>query len=362
MNKVNTGIKYQLLNERRRGRIFPYQYRNCPEPRMLNRTPYKEDLSGMTTKDKNKHIYRNTGEFVSMCSIGFEVEKVGFSRECIENSELFSRCDDQVIETIFFNKLETDSSCGTEGVSNILPLIPKGRWRNKIFSLMKEAECIIDDRFSPSDTTCGGHTTIGVRGMTGNTLNKRIRLFSGFVMSLYKRRMSNNYCNHNLRMDVDNYYSFVSPRPHGEWLDRERQMRDTNRMNGKYQFCLVKPSSRGQRDLIEYRVVPRFKSVKEMIRRYEFFYELVNHIIEDDNVSCVDGVFVRHGNSFGKLWRKIKPIVQRMFPNDEQRVKDIYTDSKHFQRFIDSGIISNRVRKWICPTQTEWSERIGVSL
>ena len=354
MNRLKTGIKYQLLNERRRGRIFPYQSSNAPSPRFLNNSLHREDLNGMTTKEIAKHIIKDRERgYVSRITVGFEVEKLGFARECIDNAELFTRVDSVVKETIFFNKLERDSSCETEGVSNILPLIPRGRWRNKVFSLMKDAESLIDDRYSPSDRTCGGHTTIGVVGMSGTELNKRVRLFSGFVMSLYRKRLSNNYCNHNLRMNVDTPFQFQPPRQYQRWINREEQMRRVESYHQKYQFCLIKPSRRGQRDLIEFRVVPRFKSVKEMIRRYEFFYELINHVIDDNNIE---------NRSFAKLWKKLKPIVSRMFPNDEQRVREVYIDAKHFQKFIDTGEISSRVRKWLVPLQQEWAERIGIDV
>jgi hypothetical protein len=122
---------------------------------------------------------------VSRFTIGFEVEKNNFHRGAVKEYELLKG-------------FERDSSCGYEAITHVLPLLPAGTWRTKVFDMMHKAERIIDDRYSPSDEKdydgnykCGGHITLGVAGMTGNELMEATRKYSGIMYAMFRKRLKN---------------------------------------------------------------------------------------------------------------------------------------------------------------------------
>jgi hypothetical protein len=175
-----------------------------------------------------------------------------------------------------------------------------------------QAEKIIDDRYSPSNGDCGGHMTIGVAGMTGDDLREAVRKFSGVVMALFRKRLKNRYCNHNLRMqpycESHNCY---------------------NGWDGKYQFALVKDNC------LEFRVVARFQSVKQVMRRYELMYELVNFSINNPN------------GSFDSFLKRVTPIILSMYNGDTDKANEVLDLSKKFQKFINTGAIHPDIAQYI---------------
>ena len=91
-------------------------------------------------------------------SIGFEIEKKCFEAD---NGSIASDRGEYVGSYDFFCGFETDSSCGVEGVSNILPLAsPRSQFRNNVFMLIDNAKNVIDSKY---DKTCGGHITVSVK-------------------------------------------------------------------------------------------------------------------------------------------------------------------------------------------------------
>ena len=97
---------------------------------------------------------------------------------------------------------ETDGSCGVEAITNVLPLIGKSVWRNKIFNMFSEAKNVIDDQFSPSDLECGGHINLAVKGVSGEELADAIRPFSGIIYALYRFRLRRTWCQSYIHKDV----------------------------------------------------------------------------------------------------------------------------------------------------------------
>jgi hypothetical protein len=257
----------------------------------------KKDVSFLNKKQIAHSLLIDGNTFSSKFTIGIEIEKNSFHRNAVTEYPLF--CG-----------FERDGSCGYEAVTNILPLIPASLWRTKVFNMFAEANRIIEDSYSPSDYKCGGHITIACSGINGKEVNELVRKYSGIVMALFRKRLKNSYCNKNLRMQKEE---------------------DGNHFNGwhyKYQMALVKG------DCLEFRVCSKIESVKQLMRRYELFYELVNFAV---NVKGSYNVFLN----------KIKPIILSMYNNDESKTNEIISLSKSFNKFILDGTISDDIREFI---------------
>jgi hypothetical protein len=198
---------------------------------------------------------------------------------------------------------ERDASCGYEAITHVLPLIPAGTWRNKVFDMMHKAERIIDDRYSPSDTRCGGHITLGVVGMSGNELMDATRKYSGILYAMFRHRLKNTYCRENNRMEWSHYGS-------------------------RYQVCLKKDHT------IEFRLPSKIESVKQMMRRYELCYELLDYAV---NVK----------GSLANFHKRITPLVVSMYNGNEAKAKMILGLASEFQEYINTGVKSENVRDFI---------------
>jgi hypothetical protein len=290
----NNGIVYTTTGTRERGIVQSYHDRNLLTtlaPLFLNKSKHAIDVSGLKKSDQSKAIKFDGEDYQSKFTIGFEVEKNEMSRAVTKEYELFC-------------KLERDSSCGYEAVTHVLPLLPAGKWRTKVFDMMHKAEKIIDDRFSPSSANCGGHITIAVDGLSGRDLRQAIRKNSGIVLALFRNRLSNHYCGSNKRLED------IST-------------------GTRYEVALPK------NDCLEFRLPSRFESVKQMMRRYELFYELVDFSVNNPN------------GSHEAFLRRIKPIILSMYNGEADKVEHIMSLSKHFRKYILAGVVSADINSYI---------------
>jgi len=242
-------------------------------------------------------------EYVSKFTIGFEIEKNTFASR---NTKLFS----------LIAGYERDGSCGVEAVTNILPLVAGGKWRNKVYSMFADAKRVIEDEYSPSDALryddngkayfkCGGHISIGVEGMSGKEIGEAVRLNCGIIYALFRKRLSNSYTCNNIEMDFDRYVST------------------------KYQPVYVK------NNILEFRLPSRVQSVKQMMRRYELMYILMDFSINKPN------------GSHSSLLKKCEPIVSLMYDGDADKVAEIMTLAKSFHKFLKSGARDENIREHI---------------
>jgi hypothetical protein len=277
-----------------RGEIQGYHQK--PNPVLINKS-FKVDVSGLKKVDKRNVLSESLVGFESRFTIGLEVEKNQLHRNAVKEYELF--CG-----------FERDGSCGYEAVTHILPLVGASQWRTKVFDMFHKAEKIIDDRFSPSDKRCGGHVTISCKGLTGKELNEKVRLFSGIILALFRHRLKNTFCNNNLTMKPNYSFDYF------------------NGWHSKYQMALVKG------DLLEFRVISKFESVKQVMRRYELMYELLDFAIND-------------GGTFKKFLAKIRPIIVSMYNGDETKVDEIYGFAVDFQALILTGVVSDKIRPFL---------------
>jgi len=242
-------------------------------------------------KDINKKYYQPKGKyFRTKFTIGFELEKVDLP---------------SLREYAIFKGYEEDGSLNGrnvgEAITNILPLVPKGALRNKIFNLMFQAAPIIN---ANTNTSCGGHTTICVAGMDSQELLSKVRNYAGLLYALYRGRLNNDYCCYDSRMQSGN-------------SDR---------------YSIARAKSYG---CVEFRLPSAIPSVTSLIRRYELFYLMLDFAINKDRIN------------FTAFLNKCKPIVLRMYDYNQDRADMILGLAKDFQHYINTGNRRQSVRQFI---------------
>ena len=257
-------------------------------------SPYPRNFAVVTksdVKDINKKYYEPKGKYYrTKFTIGFELEKVNLPN---------------LQEYAIFKGYESDGSLNGsrtgEAITNILPLVPKGALRNKIFNLMFQAAPIIN---SDTNTSCGGHTTICVAGMDSQELLSKIRRYSGLLYALYRGRLNNSYCRADMRMN-------------GRYQDR-------------YSVALAKSGG-----CVEFRLPSAIPSVTSLIRRYEIFYLMLDFAINRSTIH------------FSVFLNKCKPIVLRMYDYNQDRADMILGLAKDFQHYINTGNIRQSIRQYV---------------
>lgn len=302
---MKKGITYTTTGEQSRSRMNRYH----GKPSVLDHSYGATEIDVKNIKSK---VLDHSGvmgngtritNYRSKYTIGFEIEKATFGRG-------------QRKEYALIQGYERDGSCGVEAVTNILPLLPPSQWRNKIFDMVYKAKGILDDDKSPSTMRCGGHITIGINGMSGYDLNKKVRLNASILLALFRKRLKNGYVRHNLRMQpyYDNDGVRISP---------------FNGWDRKYQIALAKDNC------LEFRVPNRITSYKQMFRRYELMYQIVDFSIEKPN------------GRFSTLLNKVKPTILSMYEGDTVKVDMILSLAKDFYKFVKDGTISSSIEEFI---------------
>tara|TARA_R110000751_G_scaffold305898_1_gene423243 strand:+ start:1673 stop:2632 length:960 start_codon:yes stop_codon:yes gene_type:complete len=298
---MNTEIKYETEGRSDRARMRGYH--GSPSPRDLSKGAKNADIAGL--KSASKRNLMVIGDYPNVCvdtkfRIGMEIEKSRLHRGAVKEYALLAG-------------FETDSSCGYEAITNILPLLPSGKWRNKVFNMMFEARRVIEDRYSPSSSSCGGHITISVEGMNGEDLHNAISKNCGIIFSLFRKRLSNGYCRGNMTMLPSETAGLM--------------------MGGSNRYRAVRVKG----DCVEFRLPSRFQSVKQMMRRYELMYELLDFSINNPN-----------GNHSAFL-KRVAPIVKSMYAGDEAKTNEIIELSKSFRKMILTNKINREVLEFVDP-------------
>lgn len=284
-------IQYITTGDYNRNRVVGYH--RSPSPNHLGKGAKNGDVSTLKSAEKRNLIEVGNGDYDSKFTIGFEIEKTRFSRGAVTEYALFAG-------------FERDGSCGYEAITHILPLLPKGAWRNKVFNMMFEAKRIIEDSHSPSDVRCGGHITLAVDGMSGEQVMNALRKYSGVMYALFRRRLGNSYCRSNWKMDAMS-------------------------TNGRYQVCVNKG------DRVEFRLPNRVSSVKQLMRRYELCYTMLDFAVNRPNAS------------FKTFLKAVTPIVSSMYGHEEVKVAEILTLSESFNKSLRTGKINRQTIAWLDP-------------
>ena len=315
METTKTGVLF--TNTGHYGRDEVRGYHGKPSPIMRDKTKYPIDLVGVRRRDKVRAILQTDEGFVARYTIGFEVEKNRFA-------------DGSVKEYPLFCGFESDGSCGVEAVTHILPLIPASTWRNKVFNMFYEAERVVDDTHSPSDERCGGHITIGVKGMRGEEILEKIRKNSAIILAMFRHRLTNKYCGANVNMINfhDNKYGKEAKRA-------IRGVCEPDSGSTRYQVALVKEISSNE-GVVEFRIPSRIQNVKQMVNRYELMYELVNFSIN------------RPTATYESFLKEIMPILERTY-QDPVRLQRTVELSRSFNKMIRTGRINKDVKEFVDP-------------
>ncbi len=266
----------------RRGQVVGYHSK--PQPVFRHKATQVE-INGLKSDDR-RNVHFNGVDHESKFTIGFEIEKNELHRDAVKEYPLF--CG-----------FETDSSCGYEAVTHVLPLVGRSMWRTKVFNMFVEAKHIIEDEYSPSNHKCGGHITVAVAGMNGETLRRKLAPYSHILYSIFRHRLSNHYCCGNLRMDTPPYEQ-------------------------KYVVC--KSTGFG----VEFRLPSRVQSVKQMMRRYELMYVMLDFAINKADAPI---------SSFHNA---VKPILMSMYDQDAEKVAKIIALGKEFRKFLAGGKITKK--------------------
>jgi hypothetical protein len=297
-NSRNNGVTFETLNDDdRRSRICSYGY-GAP---YVNRSKAKSiDIAGLKNEDKRNIITNPLDDDGSRFTIGFEVEKNRFHRNALKEYPLFAR-------------FEKDGSCGYEAITHILPLVGRSMWRTKVYNMFVEARQVIEDEFSPSNSLCGGHMHLACAGMDSDELFERVRRFSGIVYSIYRKRLGNFYCKKNQKME-----KFCSE---------------------KYVPC--RPNAYG----VEFRLPSRVQSVKQMMRRYELMYVIMDFACNTPLGRVPAGTMARFRNA-------LKPILMSMYERDSDKVKNIMDLAGHFQKYLTTGKVTWHTIGWL---EARWS-------
>lgn len=273
MRNLITGVEYAITGDSIRANLSGYH--RGPAPRDLSTTPWAVDTIGV-----RKDLILPQWE--SKFTLGMEVEK-----NFIETSE--------IREYALFKGFEQDASCGVEAITNILPLLPESRWRDKVFGMMDEASPVLNaydrDRDSRGQFKCGGHITLGMRGVDGTALLGAMRPMGGLIMSLYHKRLENSYCNENQRL---------SSHYHGS----------------RYQVALVKGN------LLEWRIFSKVSNVETMKQRYELCFAMLE---ECQVLGSLESLVAR---------KDVKDILLRMYDGDRSKVTECVKRARIIQRDI----------------------------
>ena len=194
-------------------------------------------------KDYVENLNSEYHRYNTQFNIGFEIEKNVFHTDYADATDT----GDQVGWYDLFAGFETDSSCGVEAVTHILPLgSPRSKARLKVFEMMDEASRVIN---SPKDISCGGHITVSVNGMSdGYELVDKMREKLAILYALYRYRLKRTYCCSNKGIKKDN--------------------------NVKYAPVHVKGCK------VELRIPSAVANVKQLKLRYDLMYKIMHHSFE----------------------------------------------------------------------------------
>ena len=300
---IETGITFdRLYDDESRGRIVPYKH---GAPSIDRSKAHRADIVGLSNYDRKNVLDSDEARF----TIGFEIEKNRLHRNSLREYPVFAR-------------FETDASCGFEdgvkgheAITHILPLIGRSLWRTKVYNMFNEAHNIIDDAYSPSNAKCGGHIHLACKGMYPHELMDRVRRFSGVVYAIYRKRIGNYYCIANMRMH------------------------DVMRIK----YSVAKTNDYG----IEFRIPSRVMSVKQIMRRYELMYTIMDFACNTPSGDVTSA-------EKAKFRSAVMPIIVSMCEGDKDKAKAIYDLGMHFQDYINTGIVNKHTIGWL---ERRWSTK-----
>lgn len=220
--------------------------------------------------------------------IGFEVEKNGFNTK---NGT--ADCQGEYVGDFpLFAGYETDCSCGVEAITNVYTL-DDGKGHEKFKRDLFDSSDIVN---SPADMSCGGHINVSAKDVNGDTipsdeLYNAVKPYTSLLYAMFKRRLNNNYCSSNKKMDID-------------------------KRDAKYQPIRAKGGG-----IVEFRLFSAIKNAKQLERRYRLMYELMNAALVTKP-------------TFGQFINVCQPILKEMYSN-HSKVDRVMKEAFLFNAWIN---------------------------
>ena len=220
--------------------------------------------------------------------IGFELEKNAFVNNDMEDVR---RLGEEVHPSNLFWKFETDSSCGVEAVTHVLPLDGvKSVARKSVFKLINEEKTLIN--LSPTDYRCGGHITIScnLKGYrSGINLADAMKHNLAIIYAMFRKRLSHNYC-------CENTLNLLGKTARNSPINVKRS-------------C------------IEIRLCNAVRSTETMKNRYDLMFKLMKY-------SIVERI------TWKQLKEEIKPNLMKMYNRNEAKVVQILGFADSFRKYL----------------------------
>lgn len=231
----------------------------------------------------------------STLRVGYEIEKnsiFGQGGPAIKEGDFIGEYE-------VFRGVETDSSCGVEAITHILPLSTNTKSMNRVKKMFKDASSVIN---SPANGRCGGHISVSHKQLSSGELLALSRGNLSILYALYRGRLRNTYSSKN------------------KWLSPESGAR------GVVNIC---------KNRIEIRLPSAVKNVNQLVDRHELMAIIMEHSIE------------HRDKNFVKLLKKLNPLFMRMYKNDLKAVKKIRHLSKLFRSYILDYKIHDDIKKYV---------------
>jgi hypothetical protein len=233
-----------------------------------------------------------------MWLIGFEFESnVFFKKYQVPNN--------------FIKKYVKDKTCYIEGVSYPVLLTDEIEKRNHVFKMFEDNKRLIE---SPQDTNCGGHITISKKGLSGVEIFNKAKNYMGFFYSLYSNRLKSWACHSNI------------------YLEEEK--------NNKFAAMKFK------KNLLELRLFPYYRSLKDIFLRYKLIFELTKAI--DLNLSYeefIDNCKLLFNNQQWLNERIKESYYFKQMIDDKKYNKFTIKFMKHYPRFYEIQRLRNENKR-----------------
>lgn len=231
--------------------------------------------------------------------VGYEIEKNVFISRRGRTS---AHRGDNVGSYRAFRGFETDSSCGVEAITHVLPLSSSGTLYGDVVNMFEEARNVID---SPSDRRCGGHINISVDGIdSSGELIERVRDNFSLLLAVFRKRLNNSFCSGNKTMRRDNF--------------------------GAGRSMLAKKGN----GLLEFRLPPQVKNVEQLLRRHRLLAIVMEHSFSDDS------------DNFDMLIEKTREVMLDMYNGNEDKYNTTIDIAKKMRNHIQGDEPHNDIREW----------------
>jgi len=242
------------------------------------------------------------GEKEPVFFAGFELEKNGFVNN---DGDDCRHVGEEVHSSKLFWKFETDSSCGVEAVTHILPLDGvKSEARKGVFKLINDESTLINQ--SPTDYRCGGHITIScnIKGYrSGLNLADAMKHNLAIIYAMFRRRLKHDYCKNNTLNLLG------------------RQIRNSP-INVK-------------RDCIEIRLCNAIRTTDTFKNRYDLMFKLMKY-------STLERI------SWKQLKDEIRPNLMKMYNRNESKVNEIYHLADSFRKYLIIRDMDDLIKPYFC--------------